>query len=55
MPVLEVGDPLKIHVEPDGSFAAFNGDDELVAEGENSDDLYRVLIGDRREEKLEKK
>jgi hypothetical protein len=38
------GDPLKIHVGPDGSFAAFNGDDELVAEGENPDDLYRVLV-----------
>ena len=39
-----MGDPLKIHVGPDGSFAAFNGDDELVAEGENPDDLYRVLV-----------
>jgi len=38
------GDPLKIHVGPDGSFAAFKGDDELVAEGENPDDLYRVLV-----------
>jgi hypothetical protein len=38
------GDPLKIHVGPDGSFAAFNGEDELVAEGENPDDLYRVLV-----------
>jgi len=37
-------DPLKIHVGPDGSFAAFNGDDELIAEGENPDDLYRVLV-----------
>jgi len=35
---------LKIHVGPDGSFAAFKGDDELVAEGENPDDLYRVLV-----------
>jgi hypothetical protein len=53
MPILEAGDPLKIHVGPDGSFAAFNGDGKLVAE--SPDDLYRVLIGDRRVEKLEKK
>ena len=38
------GDPLKIQVGPDGSFAAFNGDDELVAEGEGPEDLYRVLV-----------
>jgi hypothetical protein len=38
------GDSLKIQVGPDGSFAAFNGDDELVAEGEGAEDLYRILI-----------
>jgi hypothetical protein len=38
------GDPLKIHVGPDGSFAAFNGDDEIVAEGEGPDDLFRILV-----------
>ena len=38
------GDPLKIQVGPDGSFAAFNGDDELVAEGEGAADLYRILV-----------
>jgi hypothetical protein len=38
------GDPLKIQVGPDGSFAAFNGDDELVAEGEGADELYRILV-----------
>ena len=37
-------DPLKIHVGPDGSFSVFNGDDELIAEGESADDLYRVLV-----------
>ena len=37
-------DPLKIHAGPDGSFAAFNGDDELVAEGEGPEDLYRILV-----------
>jgi hypothetical protein len=38
------GDPLKIHVGPDGSFAAFNCDDELIAEGEGPEDLYRLLV-----------
>jgi hypothetical protein len=52
MPILEAGEPLKIHIGPNGSFAAFNGDGELVAE--SPDDLYRVLIGDRRVEKPEK-
>jgi len=37
-------DPLKIHAAPDGSFAAFNGDDEPVAEGEGPEDLYRILV-----------
>jgi len=37
-------DPLKIHAASDGSFAAFNGDDELVAEGEGPDDLYLILV-----------
>ena len=37
-------DPMKVHVGPDGSFAAFNGDDEIVAEGEGPDDLYRILV-----------
>ena len=37
-------DPLKVHVGPDGSFAAFNGDDELVAEGKGAQDLYAILV-----------
>jgi hypothetical protein len=37
-------DHLKVHVSPDGSFAAFNGDDELVAEGEGPADLYGILV-----------
>jgi hypothetical protein len=37
-------DPLKIHVGPDGSFAAFDSDDELVTEGEGAEDLYRALM-----------
>ena len=37
-------DPLKFHVGPDGSFAAFNSDDELVAEGEGAHDLFAILV-----------
>jgi hypothetical protein len=37
-------DPLKIHVAPDGSFAVFNSDDELITEGDGSEDLYRTLV-----------
>jgi hypothetical protein len=37
-------EPLKIHVGPDGAFAAFNDDDELVAEGDGQDDLYQLLV-----------
>jgi hypothetical protein len=36
-------DSLKIHLSPDGSFAAFNEADELIAEGEGQEDLYRIL------------
>jgi len=37
-------DPLKLHVGPDGSFSAFNGDDEVVAEGKGTHDLYAILV-----------
>jgi hypothetical protein len=37
-------DPLQIHVGPDGSFAAFNGDDEVIAEGRGAQDLYSILV-----------
>jgi hypothetical protein len=37
-------DLLKIHVGPDGSFAAFDVADQLITEGEGADDLYRLLI-----------
>ena len=37
-------DPLKLHVGPDGSFAAFDGDDEVVAEGKGAQDLYALLV-----------
>jgi len=35
---------LKVNVGPDGSFAAFNADDEVVAEGEGREDLYQMLV-----------
>lgn len=37
-------EPLKIHVGPDGSFAAFDSTDELITEGKGAEDLYRVLV-----------
>ena len=37
-------DPLKLHIGPDGSFAAFDGDDEVVAEGKGAPDLYAILV-----------
>jgi hypothetical protein len=37
------GDPVKIHVAPDGSFAAFDDKDELITEGEGTEDFYRAL------------
>ena len=37
-------DPLKLHIGPDGSFAAFDGDDEVVAEGKGAHDLYAILV-----------
>ena len=38
------GDPLKIQVGPDGSFAVFDIDDKCITEGEGAEDLYRVLV-----------
>jgi hypothetical protein len=38
------GEALKIHIGPDGSFAAFDSDDVLVTEGEGPDELYRMLV-----------
>jgi len=37
-------DPLKVHVGPDGAFAAFDGDDQVVAEGKGAQDLYAILV-----------
>jgi hypothetical protein len=38
------GDIFKIQVGSDGAFAVFGDGDELITEGEGSDDLYRVLV-----------
>ena len=38
------GDPLKIQVGPDGSFAVFDITDKCITEGEGAEDLYRVLV-----------
>ena len=37
-------DIYKIQVGPDGAFAVFGDDDELITEGEGAEDLYRVLV-----------
>jgi hypothetical protein len=37
-------DPLRIHAGPDGAFAVFDSDDELITDGEGAEDLYRILV-----------
>jgi hypothetical protein len=37
-------DAVKVHVAPDGMFAAFDGDDEILGEGTGAEDLRSVLI-----------
>jgi hypothetical protein len=37
-------DPLKVHVGPDGSFAAFDGNDEIIMEGKGAQDLFDILV-----------
>ena len=37
-------DSLKIHVDFDGSFAAFDSNDKLVTEGKGMQDLYAILV-----------
>ena len=37
-------DLVKIHVAPDGMFAAFDGDDEILGEGTGAEDLRSVLM-----------
>jgi len=37
-------DLLKIHVAPDGMFAAFDADDEILGEGIGDEDLRRILV-----------
>ena len=37
-------DSLKVHLGLDGSFTALDGDDEVIAEGTGTEDLYAVLV-----------
>jgi|SRR5579864_6636164 len=37
-------DSLKVHLGLDGSFTALDGNDEVVAEGTGTEDLYAVLV-----------
>ena len=37
-------DGLNVHVGPDGRFAAFGRDDEILGEGKNADDLRFILM-----------
>ena len=37
-------DLVKVHVAPDGMFAAFGGDDEILGEGTGAEDLRSVLM-----------
>ena len=41
-------DPLKIHIGPDGSFAAFDGNDEVVTEGNG---CARSVLNPRRQDR----
>lgn len=37
-------EPLKIHLDPDGSFTALDGNDEVIAEGNSVQALYEILV-----------
>ena len=37
-------DPLKIHLGPDGSFTALDGNDEVIGEGRSIHELYAILV-----------
>ena len=37
-------DSLKVHLGSDGSFTALDGNDEVIAEGTGTEDLYAVLV-----------
>ena len=37
-------DELKVHLGSDGSFTALDGNDEVIAEGTGTEDLYAVLV-----------
>ena len=38
------GDPLKVHVGPDGSFTALDGEETVICEGIGGQDLFMVLV-----------
>jgi hypothetical protein len=40
-----INDSIKVHVGPDGSFAAFDNDDQIIAEGKGVQDLFTLLVG----------
>lgn len=37
-------DSVKVHAAPDGMFAAFDGDDEILGEGTGARDLHSILM-----------
>ena len=37
-------DSLKVHLGLDGSFTALDGNDEVIAEGTGTEDLYAILV-----------
>jgi hypothetical protein len=37
-------DELKVHLGFDGSFTALDGNDEVIAEGKGTEDLYAILV-----------
>jgi hypothetical protein len=37
-------DSLKVHLGSDGTFTAFDWNDEVIAEGRGTKDLYAVLV-----------
>lgn len=37
-------DALKVHLGLDGSFTALDGNDEVIAEGRGTEDLYAILV-----------
>ena len=40
-----VNDSIKVHIGPNGSFAAFDNADQIIAEGKGVQDLFSLLVG----------